>query len=67
MRTRLYSDEQLNVIKQYYPQGDWDNILPAFPNKTRADIRAIARKNGIRREKELIQDLDILNQIKLLI
>lgn len=59
MRKRTYSEEQLNIIKEYYPQGDWEKILPFFQGKTKADIRAIARKNGIKRLKDLKKDCDI--------
>lgn len=63
MRKKTYTEEQLNIIKKYYPSGDWINILPAFPNKTQADIRAIARKNGIKRERVLIKDMDITGRM----
>lgn len=33
--------------------------MPFFPGKTKADIRAIARKNGIRREREFTKDQDL--------
>ena len=56
MRKKMYSEEQLNIIKEYYPQGDWEKILPFFQEKTKADIRAIARKNGIKRLKDLKKD-----------
>jgi len=62
MRPKTYNDEQLKIIKKYYPGGNWDMILPHFPNKTKADIRAIARKNGIKREKDLKKDEDISGQ-----
>lgn len=62
MRKKTYTEEQLNVVRRYYPSGDWDSILPAFPGKNKADIRAIARKNGIRRERKLTKDLDLRGQ-----
>lgn len=48
---KTYSEEQLNIIKEYYTQGDWEKIMPFFQGKTKADIRAIARKNNIKRLK----------------
>lgn len=60
MRQKSYSKYQLNILKEYYPNGEWDRIMPIFPNKTKADIRAIARKNGIKRTR--IKDVDISGQ-----
>ena len=62
MRKKTYTEEQLNTLKQYYPDGRWDLILPCFPGKSQADIRAIARKNGIRRIRENIKDNDLTGQ-----
>ena len=59
MRRKSYSEEQLNILKKYYPTGDWDNILSAFPDKNRETIGAIARNNGIRRTKNNKRDLNI--------
>lgn len=59
MRKKTYNEQQLDIVRKYYPRGDWDNILPAFPNKTKADIGAIARKNGIYRKRNLIKNKDI--------
>jgi len=56
---KTYSEEQLNILREYYPSGDWEHILPLFPGKTKGGIGAIARANGIYREKQLIRDLDI--------
>lgn len=55
MRKKTYSEEQLNILKKYYPNGEWDDILPFFPQKTKADIRAIARKNNIFRKKNYLK------------
>ena len=62
MRPKTYNDKQLHIIKKYYPDGKWDMILPHFPNKTKADIRAIARKNNIKRVKSEIINEDISGQ-----
>lgn len=62
MRKKTYNEEQLDILRKYYSSGDWDSILPAFPNKTKADIRAIARKNGLRIEKDMLKDKDITGQ-----
>ncbi len=62
MRPKTYNDEQLQIIRKNYPSGNWDAILPFFPGKTKADIRAIARKNDIRREREFAKDKDLVGQ-----
>ena len=62
MRPKTYTEEQVQILKKYYPSGDWGSIMPHFPNKNKADIRAIARKNSIRRKKQLIKDEDITGQ-----
>ena len=46
MNNRL-SEEQINALRKYYPKGDWDSILPFFPNTTKANIRATARRYGL--------------------
>lgn len=62
MRPKTYSENQLQILQEYYLDGRWDKILPFFPNKTKADIRAIARKNSIKRVKSLIKDMDITGE-----
>ena len=42
-----YSIEQINILKKYYTKGEWDSIIPFFPNLSRVNIRAIARRYGI--------------------
>ena len=51
MRPKMYNDKQLQAIKDFYPSGNWEAIMPFFPGKGKADIRAIARKNNIKREE----------------
>ena len=62
MRKKTYSEEQVELLRKYYPSGRWDMIIPVFPNKSQANIRAIARKHGIRREREYYKDLDLTGQ-----
>lgn len=59
MRKKTYNEEQLNILRAYYPCGNWDMILPAFPNRTKAEIGAIARKNNIFSEQIYIKNNDI--------
>lgn len=61
-RKLTYNEEQLNILRKNYPSGDWDIIQATFPNKSRANIRALARKHGITRERDLKKDLDISGQ-----
>lgn len=62
MRRKTYNQEQVELLRKYYPSGRWDMILPIFPNKSKANIRAIARKNGIKRERDFYKDLDLTGQ-----
>lgn len=42
-----YTDKQIEVLRKYYPLGDWDSILPFFPNTPKINIRATARRYGL--------------------
>ncbi len=59
MRPRTYDDWQVDILRKYYPGGRWDKIEPIFPNKSRANIRAIARKYGITRVRETAISMDL--------
>ena len=60
---RKFSEEQINILKQYYPTGDWDNILPFFPDMKIINIRALARRYGIKQDrKEYSSHKDITGQ-----
>lgn len=45
-----YSDEELLILNQYYPIGDWDSLLKYLPNRDRGSISTKASKLGITRE-----------------
>ncbi len=62
MRPKTYTDKRLQILKAYYPSGNWEAIMPFFPGKGKADIRAIARKNNIKREREFAKDKDLTGQ-----
>ena len=47
---RKYANEQIDVLKQYYPSGDWDSILPYFPDMKIIKIRALVRRYGIKQD-----------------
>lgn len=58
-----YSEEQINALRKYYPKGDWDSILPFFPDTTKVNIRATARRYGLHIEdKSRIIDKNIAGQ-----
>jgi hypothetical protein len=59
MRPRTYDDWQVDILRKYYPDGRWDKIEPVFPNKSRANIRAIARKYGITRVRDTVVSRDL--------
>jgi group I intron endonuclease len=62
MRKKTYTEDQIELLRKYYPDGRWDMILPIFPNKSKANIRALARKHGISRDREFYKDLDLTGQ-----
>ncbi len=58
-----YSKKQIDILREYYPIGDWDSIIPYFPNMKRVNIRALARRYGIKQDKrEFTSQKDITGQ-----
>lgn len=49
MRNRI-TNEQIEILRHYYPIGDWDTILKYFPNSKKENIGPLARRHGIRRD-----------------
>ncbi len=45
---RKYSEKQAQALREFYPKGDWDSILPFFPEQSRVNIRAFARRLGLK-------------------
>ena len=33
MMSRKFSEKQIQILKEYYPKGDWDMIFKYFPNQ----------------------------------
>ena len=63
MKRRKYTDEQIRILEQYYPTGEWDKILPHFPNQSKVNIRATAKRCGLRMdEKETLSKADLTGQ-----
>ncbi len=63
MRPKTYTEKEVNILREYYPDGRWDMIEPVFPNKSRANIRAIARKHGITRVRETAISKDLTGNV----
>ena len=60
---RKYTEKQIEALKYYYPKGDWDSIFPLFPGQTRVNIRALARRLGLKQsETVLLSAKDITGQ-----
>ena len=45
-----YSDYEINILKTYYPIGDWDNLLKFLPNRNKSSINVKASSLGIHQE-----------------
>lgn len=57
----VYSDEEINILKKYYPIGDWDKLFKLLPNRNKQSIVTKASKLGIKQElyywtKERVKD-----------
>lgn len=47
-RVMKYSNDQIECLKKYYPDSNYDEILRMFPGKTKKEIVEIARYHGIK-------------------
>ena len=45
-----YTKEDIEIIKKYYPIGDWDTLFKHFPNSNKVAIKGYANKHGIYRK-----------------
>lgn len=45
-----YSEEEVTVLRHFYPIGDWDNLFKLLPNRNRTSIITKASKLGIIQE-----------------
>ncbi len=48
MKHRRYTSEQIEALKLYYPNSDYDSLEKYFPNKTKRNIKEIANYYGIK-------------------
>lgn len=46
--SRKYTAEQIEALKRYYPTGEYDKLSPFFPDKTKRQIKSVARRYGIK-------------------
>lgn len=45
-----FSDEEIDIIKKYYPSGDWDSLFTYLPNRNRGSIYTKAWSLGIKQD-----------------
>lgn len=67
----LYSEEEISILKQFYPIGDWDNLLKLLPDRDKSSIITKASKLGIVQEnwnwtKEKITEIMLEKEYTLL-
>ena len=43
-----YSNKEIEIIKKYYPIGDWDNLLKLLPNRNKNSIHTLASRLRIK-------------------
>jgi hypothetical protein len=55
----IYTDEEIQILKEYYPSWDWDTLLKLLPNKNKSSIINKACKLGIKQGL----DTQILNKL----
>ena len=48
--TKPYTNEEIEIIKKYYPFGDWESLLGKLPNRDKNSIISKAWKLGIKNE-----------------
>lgn len=45
-----YTEEQLECLRQFYPKSDYEKIFTLFPDKTKRQIKDLAKYYGIKAE-----------------
>ena len=46
--SKKYSNEQINCLKRYYPDSEYDEIFKLFPGYTKREIRIVAHNHKIK-------------------
>jgi 5-methylcytosine-specific restriction endonuclease McrA len=49
--TGLFSDEEKELVKKYYPIMDKNELMKLFPNRTYGSISSFARRNKIKKQR----------------
>lgn len=63
MGKKKYSDKQIEALREFYPKGEWDQLLSFFPEQSKVNIRALARRLGLKQtEKKPLSEQDITGQ-----
>ena len=59
-----FTDEEIEILKQYYPIGDWESIKKYLPNVSKSDIYTKMNKIGISMENHFWRkdEEDLLKQ-----
>lgn len=47
-RHRKYTNEQIDLLRKYYPYSNYDELFKVFPGKNKKEIKSIARYYGIK-------------------
>lgn len=44
----VYSDDEISILKKYYPLSDWENLKKFLPNRDKTSLIAKAHKLGLK-------------------
>lgn len=45
-----YTCDEIDILRQYYPLGDWENLLKLLPNRNKVSINSKAHSLGIKQD-----------------
>lgn len=60
----VFTKEEIDIIKKYYPLGDWDTLFKLIPNHSKQSLEVKASKLGIKQEDRLWKEEDIQDILK---
>ena len=60
----IYTQEEIEIIKKYYPQGNWDMLLSLLPNHPKSSLVTKANKLGLKQENSHWTEHDIQTILK---
>lgn len=61
-----YSPQEIAILKQYYPIGDWDTLYKLLPNRNKQSIRGKASKLGISQQSWFWTEEKVIAKLKTL-